>query len=454
MTTLAKRLSQYTAQLSFTSLPEPVVHEVIRRLIDSLGCAMAAISSPPAKIIKNIATRFRDPGGPTLLGTSHRTSPDLATFYNGTLIRYFDYNDTYLSKEPAHPSDNISAALALAESEHRSGKELITAIALGYEIQCRLCDAASIRARGWDHVTYGAFSSAITASKLLHLSEDQMVNALGLAGVTSAALRQTRVGELSMWKGCAFANAARNGVFAALLACEGMTGPSPIFEGKLGFFNLVSGPFKLKRLGGRGEPFKIMSCLIKYFPAEYHAQSAIEAALELRREIQKQDEIKSIRVKTFRTAIEIIGGEVEKWHPISRETADHSLPYCVSVALMDGKVGLAQFSDQRIRDKKLRRLIQKVKIEEDPQMTRQYPRAVPNEVIVSTGSGRVLKKKVIYPNGHVERPISDEEVEAKFRNLARRISTAQQDKILDTLWDLENAKDVGEILKLFSLNPK
>jgi 2-methylcitrate dehydratase len=371
------------------------------------------------------------------------------------LIRYFDYNDTYLSKEPAHPSDNISAALAMAESEHRSGKDLISAIALGYEIQCRLCDAASIRSRGWDHVTYGAFSSVLTAAKLLHLSDDQMVNALGLAGVTSAALRQTRVGELSMWKGCAFANAARNGVFAALLACEGMTGPSPIFEGKLGFFNLVSGPFKLKRLGGRGEPFKIMSCLIKYFPAEYHAQSAIEAALELHREIHKQDEIKLIHVKTFRTAIEIIGGEVEKWHPISRETADHSLPYCVSVALMDGKVGLEQFSDQRIRDQKVRSLIQKVKITEDPQMTRQYPRAVPNEVIVSTRLGRVFKKKVIYPKGHAERPISDKEVEGKFRNLSRRIfSTAQQDKILDTLWNIEKVKDVGEIMKLFSLNSK
>src|SRR5205823_2446118 len=171
----------------------------------------------------------------TLFGTTHRTPPDWAAFANGCLVRYLDYNDTYLSKEPAHPSDNIPAALAVAEAEQADGRELIVAIALAYEVQCRLCDAASLRARGWDHVTYGAFSTALASAKLMKLEVNKTRHAVNIAGVASAAMRQARVGELSHWKGVAFANAARHGVYSALLARAGMTGPAPIFEGQMGF---------------------------------------------------------------------------------------------------------------------------------------------------------------------------------------------------------------------------
>src|SRR6266511_6492230 len=193
--------------------------------------------------------------------------------------RVIDYNDTYLSKEPAHPSDNIPAALAMAEAENADGRELVVAIALAYEVQCRLCDAASLRARGWDHVTYGAFSSALAAARLMRLDVAQTRHAVGIAGVASAALRQSRVGELSHWKGCAFANAARHGVFAALLAGAGMTGPAPIFEGDNVFVKLVSGPLDGFKLPGpeQGLPkddLMILQTSIKYWPAEYHAQSA------------------------------------------------------------------------------------------------------------------------------------------------------------------------------------
>ena len=170
-----------------------------------------------------------------IIGTDHQAPPDWAAFATGCCIRYFDYNDTYLSKEPAHPSDNIAAALAVAESVGANGRELITAIALAYEVQCRFCDAASIRARGWDHPTYGAFSTALAAAKLMKLDPEKTRHAVNIAGVNCAAFRQARVGELSHWKGVAFANAARHGVYAALLARAGMTGPAPIFEGQMGF---------------------------------------------------------------------------------------------------------------------------------------------------------------------------------------------------------------------------
>src|SRR2546425_3128796 len=274
MKTLAEHLAEYAVGLKFEDLPAPVVHEVKRRAIDSVGCALGAWEAEPCVVARRVASQFAAERGATLLGTTHRVPADWAAFANGCLVRYLDYNDTYLSKEPAHPSDNISAVLAVAEAEKAGGREVILAIALAYEVQCRLCDAASLRARGWDHVTYGAFSTALAATRLMRLDVERTRHALGIAGVASAALRQSRVGELSHWKGCAFANAARHGVFAALLAREGMTGPAPIFEGEKGFEKLVSGPLDVML---QSDNFMILKTSIKFWPAEYHSQSAIGA---------------------------------------------------------------------------------------------------------------------------------------------------------------------------------
>ncbi|MBI4530380.1 MAG: MmgE/PrpD family protein, partial [Candidatus Latescibacteria bacterium] len=212
MDTITDFLGHYAVTLSYDDLPQEVIHEVKRRVLDALGCAVGAFDGDPGRIARGVASSIRATPGATILGTKKTSSPDLAAFANGTLIRYLDYNDTYLSREPAHPSDNIAPALAVAEAEGVGGKTLITAIVIGYEVQCRLCDAASIRSRGWDHVTYGAFSTALVAAKLMGLSEEEIHHALGLSGTPNIALRQTRAGELSMWKGCAFANASRNGV--------------------------------------------------------------------------------------------------------------------------------------------------------------------------------------------------------------------------------------------------
>src|SRR5437879_7432727 len=234
-TTLAHQLASYASSFRFEDLSKEVVHEVKRRVIDSLGCALGAWNEEPCIIARKVASGFSAKAGSTIVGTNHRAPPDWAAFANGCCIRYFDYNDTYLSKEPAHPSDNISAALPVAESVGANGRELMTAIALAYDVQCRFCDAASIRARGWDHVTYGAFSTAIACAKLMKLNPQKTRHAVNIAGVAGAAMRQARVGELSHWKGVAFANAARHGVFSALLARAGMTGPGPTFEGQMGF---------------------------------------------------------------------------------------------------------------------------------------------------------------------------------------------------------------------------
>ncbi len=453
--TLAEKFARFSNEITFKNLPNPVVHEIKRRLIDTLGCALGGWRSTPCKISRKLAGRTPLATGASLLGTNIKTTSDLAAFANGTAIRYLDYNDTYLAREPAHPSDNISAALAVGESENVSGRRLIEAILIGYEIQCRLCDAAALRPRGWDHVTYGPFSTALLASKLYRLSEEKTVHALGLAGNANNALRQTRVGHLSMWKGAAFANAARNGVFAAELARLGMTGPAPIFEGEKGFMNVVSGPFKLSGLNPRG-PFKILQTYIKYYPVEYHAQSAVQAALNLRRNTPELDidKISAIEVRTSDISYEIIGNDPDKWHPKSRETADHSLPYIVAAALRDNKMGLAQFNKRHLSDTQLFKLIQKVRVFPDDHHSAQYGKTMGNTVSVKMGN-TTFSEQVDLPKGFPKNIMTDQDVESKFRQLAAPLlSQSAIDRCLDRLWTLEKCTSVREILPLFLIKGK
>jgi 2-methylcitrate dehydratase len=453
MTTLAEQFAHYAVGLRYDDLTPEAIHEAKRRLLDSLGCAMGAMHSEPATIARKLARTATSGDYPaTVIGTTHQSTPELAAFANGVLFRYLDYNDTYLSLEPAHPSDNLAAVLSVAEPLGSSGQDIITATVLAYEIQCRLCDAASIRARGWDHVTYGSFSTSLAAGKLLGLSEEGLVHAQGLAGVPNNAMRQTRVGMLSNWKGCAFANASRNGVFAALLAHLGMTGPAPVFEGEMGFFNQVSRQaFDVPVLGGNGEPYMINQTYIKFWPAEYHSQSAIDAALQLRDKIGDWHGIESITIETFNAAVEIIGGEPEKWRPTTRETADHSLPYCVAVALKEGNVTLDSFDDAHLADEPLLDLVQKIEVKGDAELNARYPEGIPNRLTVRTADGNSHICEVTFPRGHARNPMTDAEVEQKFRSMAEPLlPAATVAEIVDRCLNLERETNIGGILSLFA----
>ncbi len=416
--TLADRLAAFTLSTRFEDLPDAVVSEARRRLLDAFGCAAGALGEPAPTVARRCARAIRSEPGSALIGGG-RSSPDWAAFSNGVHIRYLDCNDTYLSLEPAHPSDNWAAVMAVGEHAGAHGRDWIAAAAVAYEIQCRLADAASIRARGWDHVTYGALSTSLAASKLLGLDHARTVHALGIAGTTSAALRLTRAGELSMWKGCAFAHAARNGVFAAVLAREGMTGPSPLFEGDMGFWQQVSGPFAIERLGGRAaSDWMLPRTSIKFVPAEYHSQSAIAAAFELRPRVGDPSRIRSIEIATFRTAVEIIGQDPEKWRPRTRETADHSLPYCTAAALVDGAITADQFHKDRLSDPALLDLVSRTTVVEDPALTAGYPAGIPNRVTVTLDDGSKLVSEVAFPPGHDKNPLTDAQLAAKFHGLA------------------------------------
>jgi len=323
-------------------------------------------------------------------------------------------------------------------------------------VQCRLCDAASIRARGWDHPTYGSFSTALAAAMLMKLDPEKTRHAVNIAGVAGMGMRQSRVGELSHWKGAAFAHAARHGVYSALLARAGMTGPAPIFEGQMGFEKELG-----VSLGDVGEKFAvpfaqnpqgpasmILNTSIKYWPAEYHSQSAIEAALFLREQIDDPSQIASVHIESHDASVDIIGSEPEKWKPETRETADHSLPYITAIALIDGKVTDQQFQPSRFTDPAIWKFLENVKVERNAELSALYPNAVANIVHADLADGRRLTRRVDYPTGHAKNPLKDSQVEEKFNVLVDpMLGRDRARKILDIVWKLDGAEDVNELMK-------
>ena len=441
--TIARRMAQWVKDLKYADIPDKTIHEVKRRVIDSLATCLGAYRAHPARIARAKAKAVNDPPpAATVWGSRHYTPPDLAAFANGTMVRYLDYNDTYLSLEPAHPSDNIPAAVAVTQTASKTGTDLILATVIGYEVQCRLCDAASLRAGGWDHVIYGALSSALLAGKLWDLDEDELEHALGLAGVCNITTRQTRTGQISDWKACAFANAARNGVFAADLARRGMTGPNGIFEGPKGLIKQLELPGLANVVFGGNGDFMIDRTYIKFWPAEYHSQSAIDACLQLRPQITGK-EIKEIHIASFEAAVSIIGSEPEKLRPTSRETADHSMFYCCAAALVDGDVTLATFNEDRLADAGLLALIDKTTIVEDAKLNEGYPKGIPNDVTITCTDGTKVNKRVDFPRGHAENAMTDDEVVAKFKRMADGvISVDAAASILDQAWRLDELTDL------------
>lgn len=452
MTTLVDTLADYAQQLRYEDLPAEVVHQTKRLIVDSIGCALGGYASEPARIARDIATSVTAGRSAAILGSGERSSADLATFANGVMIRFMDFNDGYTSNgESGHPSDSLAAALTVADLMHRNGRDLITATVLAYEVFCRICDFTDLKPIGFDHVTVGGMASTAAAAKLLGLTGDRMRHAFNLGIAPNIALYQTRIGNVSMWKGCAYANASRNAVFASMLAERGMTGPSPVFEGVGGYFKAVTRQaFELEALGGRnGAPYKIMQILMKRFPLGQYSQTVAEAAIEVRSQIGSIDDIEEIHVETLQTAIRLMAGDAQKWEPETRETADHSMPYTVAVGLVHGDVGEEYFEERHIRDPQLRALTRKVKVSEWDEANRRMPEAMLCRVTVTTRDGARHAASVEYHRGHWKNPMTDAEVEAKFRKLAlHMLAPAQVDALAACLWQLENLPDVGSLMKL------
>jgi 2-methylcitrate dehydratase len=451
MPTLVEQLSRYAAGLRYEELPAAVVHQAKRLIIDSVGCALGGYWSEPARIAREVASTVRSSEPVTVIGSGERTSPDLATFANGVMIRFLDFNDGYTSTgESGHPSDSIAAVLATAELRRRSGREAIVATVLAYEVFCRICDPVDLKPLGFDHVTVGAMASTAAAARLLGLEVGEIEEAFNLGIAPNVALYQTRIGNVSMWKGCAYANASRNAVFAAMLAARGMTGPAPIFEGVGGYFKAVTrGAFELPVMGGGDHPYKIMECSVKRFPLGQYSQTVVEAALELREKAGSPDAIAEIRIETVTTAVRLMAGDPDKWEPKTRESADHSMPYTVAVALIHGDVEEKHFGERYLRDAKIRALARRVKVEATAEADRRMPEAMLCRMTLVTTSGDTHTAVVEYHRGHWKKPMSDNQIEAKFTKLSHEVlNDSQSSRLLETLWRLDDLSDAGEIVRL------
>ena len=451
MNTLAERLGAWAADLRYEDLPPQVVHAAKRMIVDTLGCAIGGYDSEPSRIALDHAATVISTQPASVLCTGLQTSPELAVFANGVMIRYLDYNDGYIGREAGHPSDSIAALLTAAEIGKADGRELIVATVIAYEMFCRMCDIVNFKPMGFDHTTIGAMASVLGAARLMGLDRDQIATALSITVAANVALYQTRIGNVSMWKGCAYANASRNAIFFAQMAKRGMTGPSPVFEGRGGYFVAVTRqPFELAPFGGRGQPeFRIMDCLIKRYPLGQYSQSVVHAALEARSKVKNVDDIAEIHVRTLHTAVEMMAGDPDKWTPANRETADHSMPYTAGVALKYGSVDLPYFEDPYLHDPALLALVAKIRCTVSEEANKREPEAMLCDMDIVMKDGRREAIRVEYHRGHPKNPMSDAEIEEKFRSLAgTQISADQADSLLHLLWNLEQLDDMQSLFAL------
>jgi 2-methylcitrate dehydratase len=381
-----------------------------------------------------------------------------AAYFNTHLIRALDWNDTYLSLEPAHPSDNIGALLAVCGLKQISGKEFLTALVVAYDIQCRFCDAASLRARGWDHVAYVNIASTLALSKLLGLTREQTKHAVALALNPSIVMRQVRVGsQVSMEKGASAAEASRAAMWGVMRALCGMTGPKEIFEGQFGFINQVSGPLRLEAFEELGKNFKLPQTYIKLYPVEYHAQAVVEAAFCIRQEMKENrvefKDIERITIESYEAARTIIG-DPPKRRPKTKESADHSIFYILAVALLEGKMTLNQYRPELFTNPAVLVLIDAMSdvMEVDEFNRTYYNQGFPVRITVITKDGRVFSAFVEDPKGHPARPMSDGDLAVKFSDLCSSLMESNAyENLMGALRSIEDVGDMRDIEGLWRI---
>lgn len=449
-----RRLTAYATNLRFEDLPQETVHQVKRLMVDSLGCAIGAFTSEPAKAARDLAASVTGKVNATVIGTRDKSTPDLAAFANGTMVRYLDFNDAYGGKDTSHPTDNFPIVLAATEAYRASGKDLITGIVLAYEVQTAFSDTFRMRDGGpWDQASYATVSAPLGVAKVMGLNASQTADALRLSVVQGLHLAQSRRGHISHVKASTVANAGRNAIFAAMLAKRGFTGPPDAIEGEAGYFMaLARKQLTLAQLTGEQghqRAFRIMDSRVKRFPSGFFSQTAIEGALDCRQAlgITANAQVKRVCLRTFQNTINAMAGDPTRWRPRTRETADHSIPFVISMALEHGKVEAAQFVEAVLQDTRVHAMMDKVEVALDDECQAAWPDAILNIVTVETTDGRSHTARVPYHLGHFKRPMSDRDLEDKFRALCEGLlSTEQQDAVLAATWRLDQATDLGAYL--------
>lgn len=417
--TRVQELARFVTNTNYDQLSKEAEEALKIRILDSLGCAIGALSGEPMRMLRD---HVQDFGGNPISGLmgGGRSAPDRAALYNAGLVRYLDFNDSYLAEgETCHPSDNLGAVLAAAEYAGADGKTVLTALAAAYQVHCRLSDEAPVRAKGFDHTTQGSYAAAAGASRALGLNTAKTANALAISGTALNALRVTRTGELSHWKGLAYPHTSFGATHAAFMAMRGITGPPEVFEGNKGFMDSIAGPFELD--WPQEDLERVRRTIIKKYNAEIHSQSATEGALELQ---QKHgftaQEIEKIDIDIFDVAYHIIGGgeEGDKTIVHSKEEADHSLHYIVSVALLDGDIMPEQYRQERIERDDVQTLLRKVNVKPREEYTARFPEEMPCTVRIELKDGTVHTIDKHDYEGFTSRPMTWDGAVDKFNRLA------------------------------------
>lgn len=441
--TTVEEMADFVVLSSFADLSDQAVDQLKIRVLDSLACAIGALRSPTTQSVKQAEEDLGGKNVCTLIGGG-RISPDRAALINGALVRYLDFNDSFLSKgETCHPSDNVAPVLAAAESADCDGKEFLLSLAVAYQVQCRLSEVAPVRIHGYDHTTQGAYAVAAGVAKALRLDANRTANAIAISGTALNALRVTRTGKLSNWKGLAYPFTSFAAINAVFLAKYGITGPLEVFEGNKGFNDAYSG-------GGlaidwKSENFEIVKhTILKKYNSEVHSQSAVECILKLKSEFSLEPkDVESIEVKIFDVAFKIIGGgeEGEKHSVETKEQADHSLPYILAVALCDGEVMPEQYSPERILARDVQGLMQRITIVPDRNFSLKFPEAMPCAITVRTKDGKTLSKEVEDYEGFLTRPMDWRMIVRKFERLTSKVlDTGMQKELEDKVKTLDNRK--------------
>ena len=460
---ISRTISEFAVNLKYEDLPQNVVDEVKRFLYDSIGCAFGGYHTKDVNILRNIYKEMDGKPESTLIGFGDKIPAVNATLVNSLMIRAQDFNDIYWKEDPSHPSDLIPAALSTAEMVGASMKEVITAIVLAYEFEQRLCEFAvpGIRERKWHHATLTQFVSPIVAGKILGLTVDQMVNAIGISGSHNHTIGCPTAGKLTMMKNTVDPMAVQSGVFAALMAQRGYTGTEAVFEGKEGFMDTFLGwnakeqyvsPVKMqgrdgvsewqwnidKLIGGLGDSYKILECGMKAFPTEALTHTHLSATLNV---VTKNnityDKIETVTLTTLAQAYDILF-DPHKYRPESRETADHSLPYCIAAALVDHKITTQSFSEEKMKDPRIWEVIDKIKGEPSQEFEKMFPAKQPSKVVVRTKDGKEYSEYLEYPKGDPREPMTMEDLENKFNALSDGLIELQrQNEIRDMILSSE-----------------
>ena len=449
--THVERLAAFVAHASYDRLSAAARQQLKIRVLDSLGCAIGALDGEPIRMILAQIEEFGGASHCTLIGGG-RAAPDRAAFYNSALVRYLDFNDGYLAPgETCHPSDNLGAVLAAAEYANRSGRELLTALAVAYQVQCRLSDVAPVRAKGFDHTTQGSYAVAAGVSKALNLDQAKTANAIAISGTALNALRVTRTGALSHWKGLAYPNTAFGATHATFLAMHGITGPAEVFEGNKGFMDAIAGRFEIDWSHENLE--RVTRTFLKKYNAELHSQSAIEGSLELKHEHGFiAADVERIEIEIFEVAYNIIGGgeEGDKIVVYTKEEADHSLPYMVAAAILDDQVMPEQYHPERIQRQDVQTLLRKVAVRPMEALSRRFPSEMPCRITISLCDGRTLVKEKQDYEGFHSRPMQWETVVHKFERLSEPLTQASwRREIVEAVANLETIQ-VVELARLLA----